>query len=154
MPRTFWGYCAPDENFIQPGIQTKYYPDGGICGSLMVAREIYNRLELYGPLRLYGCEINGQGGNLYAIGRDNAPRESLAPEIIQWMEKMYFTQPRLFTHNPSKDEWTVPRVGNGTEMDVIWRGSELKQVFSYDNSSALITYPPSSNLHRHRRVRA
>ncbi|KAG8742011.1 hypothetical protein FRC10_002087 [Ceratobasidium sp. 414] len=130
MPRTFWGYPAADA-VLAATADSYDYPFARRGGAgLYMAFRIFEGLEVFGPLRVMSGQINDEDGIVFVLGRDNDSVDSIPSELRAPLEQMYGHPPRLFTQKEDTPEmgiFTAPRVGGDDgEVDVLWRGGELK----------------------------
>ncbi|QRV88325.1 hypothetical protein RhiJN_16343 [Ceratobasidium sp. AG-Ba] len=130
MPRTFWGYPATNYNLkrraINANFSCPFAKNLGLADPM--AREIYDRLEPYGPFKFSTCELNGKPGYVFILGPYNIPREEISSEIAYWLEKTFKCPPRLFTYDRKMRLFTSPRIKDETKVDTVRRLSTMMQV--------------------------
>ncbi|KAG9076608.1 hypothetical protein FRC06_009415 [Ceratobasidium sp. 370] len=86
---------------------------------------LFDRLEVYGPLRVMSGGMNGDLGVVFVLGRDDCTRESIPSELIERTEEVFRQPLRMFTWDEQKQKFTAPRSGTD-EADLLTRRGELR----------------------------
>ncbi|KAG8701527.1 hypothetical protein FRC08_004035 [Ceratobasidium sp. 394] len=127
MPKHFYGYFSSSDNLTASAINNGFpwADQPGYGASLPMAKEIYYRMEVYGPLRLMSAGTGDKGGFVFVLGFDGCPWESIPEELLEQMEKIFGRPPRQFTRD-EKTKMYNAKIGDKVES--LWRGGKLRLV--------------------------
>ncbi|KAG8684781.1 hypothetical protein FRC08_013489 [Ceratobasidium sp. 394] len=127
MVSHFWGFPAPDDRLISTARSNKlpFSKQPGHACSLPMADLLFDRLEVYGPLRVMSGGMNGNLGVVFVLGRDDCTRESIPSDLIEKTEEVFRQPLRMFTWDEQKQRFTAPHSGTD-EVDLLTRRAELR----------------------------
>ncbi|KAG8738494.1 hypothetical protein FRC10_006779 [Ceratobasidium sp. 414] len=91
MANKFWGYPAPDVDLIATAKShnLRFANNPGHTCSGPMADLMFDRLQIYGPLRVMCGGINDDFGVVFVLGWDNDPLELIPRELIEKTEQTF-----------------------------------------------------------------
>ncbi|KAG9104008.1 hypothetical protein FRC06_006272 [Ceratobasidium sp. 370] len=117
MPKHFYGYFSSSDNLTASAVDHGYpwADQPGYAASMPMAKEIYYRMEVYGPLRLMSARTGDKGGFVFVLGFDSCPQESIPKELLEQMEKVFGCPPDRFTRDEQTPLGSSPKANTDSD---------------------------------------